>query len=200
MKKHADEPTAYVALAQVYSDANRGAAGGEGAAGRAGEVPGRHDDRLRARRRVRQAEEVRGGRGGVPAGARARSRERRRRSTTSATCSPSAASGSTSRSSYLKKALQIEPDNGSYLDSLGWAYFKADKLDLAEDNLQRAADQLQDQLGHPGSLRRRAVQARRATTRRSPRGRARSPATATRSIAADIDKKIRAAKQKLRKK
>jgi tetratricopeptide (TPR) repeat protein len=43
---------------------------------------------------------------------------------------------------YLKKALQIEPDNGSFLDSLGWAYFKADKLDLAEDNLRRAADQL----------------------------------------------------------
>jgi tetratricopeptide (TPR) repeat protein len=43
---------------------------------------------------------------------------------------------------YLKKALQIEPENGSYLDSLGWAYFKADKLDLAEDNLRKAADQL----------------------------------------------------------
>ena len=43
---------------------------------------------------------------------------------------------------YLKKALQLEPDNGSYLDSLGWAYYKSDKLDLAEDNLHRAADQL----------------------------------------------------------
>jgi len=43
---------------------------------------------------------------------------------------------------YVKKALEIEPDNGSYLDSLGWAYFKADKLQLAESNLKRAADQL----------------------------------------------------------
>jgi tetratricopeptide (TPR) repeat protein len=43
---------------------------------------------------------------------------------------------------YLKKALQLEPDNGSYLDSLGWAYYKSDKLDLAETNLKRAADQL----------------------------------------------------------
>ncbi len=43
----------------------------------------------------------------------------------------------------LKKALEIEPDNGSYLDSLGWAYYKADKLDLAVTNLERAADQLQ---------------------------------------------------------
>jgi tetratricopeptide (TPR) repeat protein len=43
---------------------------------------------------------------------------------------------------YLKKALEKEPDNGSFLDSLGWAYFKAGKLDLAEENLRRAADQL----------------------------------------------------------
>jgi tetratricopeptide (TPR) repeat protein len=45
--------------------------------------------------------------------------------------------------SLLKKALAIEPDNGSYLDSLGWAYYKADKLDLAVTNLERAAEQLQ---------------------------------------------------------
>ena len=43
---------------------------------------------------------------------------------------------------YVKKALEIDPDNGAYLDSLGWAYYKADKLDLAVDNLQRAAEQL----------------------------------------------------------
>ena len=41
----------------------------------------------------------------------------------------------------LKRALELEPENGSYLDSLGWAYFKEDKLDLAADNLKRAADQ-----------------------------------------------------------
>ncbi|HVH28993.1 MAG TPA: tetratricopeptide repeat protein [Vicinamibacterales bacterium] len=43
---------------------------------------------------------------------------------------------------YLKKALEMEPDNGSFLDSIGWAYFKAGKLDLAEENLKRAADQM----------------------------------------------------------
>jgi Tfp pilus assembly protein PilF len=36
---------------------------------------------------------------------------------------PSAASGLTSRW-YIKKALDLEPNNGSYLDSLGWAYYK----------------------------------------------------------------------------
>jgi len=44
----------------------------------------------------------------------------------------------------LKRALELEPDNGSYLDSLGWAYFKEDRLDLAADSLKRAADQQQN--------------------------------------------------------
>jgi tetratricopeptide (TPR) repeat protein len=43
---------------------------------------------------------------------------------------------------YVRRALEQEPDNGSYLDSLGWAYFKAARLDLAEDNVKRAAEQL----------------------------------------------------------
>jgi tetratricopeptide (TPR) repeat protein len=42
----------------------------------------------------------------------------------------------------IQRALAIEPDNGSYLDSLGWAYFRVGKLDLAEQNLRRAATQL----------------------------------------------------------
>ena len=161
--------------------------------------PTDNGDRLRARRGLRQAEEVRRRRSGVPAGARARARRTRPRSTTSATCSPSAASGSTSRSAYLKKALEIEPDNGSYLDSLGWAYFKADKLDLAEDNLQRAADQLktnsviQDHYGEVLFKLGRYDDAIAAWTR--------ALAGDGDSIdKADIDKKIRAAKQKLPKK
>ena len=43
---------------------------------------------------------------------------------------------------FLKKALAIDPENGSYLDSLGWAYYKSNKFDLAVDNLKRAAGQL----------------------------------------------------------
>jgi tetratricopeptide (TPR) repeat protein len=43
---------------------------------------------------------------------------------------------------YLTRAVQMEPDNGAFLDSLGWAYFKADKLDLAEPPLKRAAEQM----------------------------------------------------------
>jgi len=43
---------------------------------------------------------------------------------------------------YLKRAIAIEPDNGSFLDSIGWAYYKDGKLDLAFENMKRAADQL----------------------------------------------------------
>jgi tetratricopeptide (TPR) repeat protein len=43
---------------------------------------------------------------------------------------------------YLKRALAIDPENGSYLDSIGWAYYKDGKFDLALDNLKRAADRL----------------------------------------------------------
>jgi tetratricopeptide (TPR) repeat protein len=40
---------------------------------------------------------------------------------------------------YIKQALAFEPNNGAYLDSLGWAYFKLGKYDLAEENLNKAA-------------------------------------------------------------
>src|SRR5438445_11275859 len=43
---------------------------------------------------------------------------------------------------YIKKAVELEPANGTYLDSLGWAYFKLGKYDLAEDNLTRASQHM----------------------------------------------------------
>ncbi|MFO7692760.1 MAG: tetratricopeptide repeat protein, partial [Vicinamibacterales bacterium] len=42
----------------------------------------------------------------------------------------------------LKRAVKLDPHNGAYLDSLGWAYFKQGQLDLAEPNLRIAAEQL----------------------------------------------------------
>jgi tetratricopeptide (TPR) repeat protein len=100
---------------------------------------------------------------------------------------------------FLKKALAIEPENGSYLDSLGWAYFKSDRLDLAAENLQRAADQLkansviQDHYGDVLFRLSRYDEAIVAWTR----------ALAGDSDSIDrpsIDKKIKSAKQKLGKK
>jgi len=40
---------------------------------------------------------------------------------------------------FIKQALTFEPNNGAYLDSLGWAYFKLGKYDLAEENLTKAS-------------------------------------------------------------
>jgi tetratricopeptide (TPR) repeat protein len=40
---------------------------------------------------------------------------------------------------YIKQAISFEPNNPAYLDSLGWAYFKLGKFDLAEENLNKAA-------------------------------------------------------------
>ncbi len=45
---------------------------------------------------------------------------------------------------YIQKALELEPDNGAYLDSLGWAYFKMGRYDLAETPLEKAATKIQN--------------------------------------------------------
>ncbi|HEU5162634.1 MAG TPA: tetratricopeptide repeat protein [Thermoanaerobaculia bacterium] len=44
----------------------------------------------------------------------------------------------------LEKAVASDPDNGAYLDSLGWAYFRLGKLDLAKTYLGKAADVVPD--------------------------------------------------------
>ena len=42
----------------------------------------------------------------------------------------------------IERALAIEPRNGAFLDSLGWAYFKQNRLELAEPPLREAVKQL----------------------------------------------------------
>ena len=44
--------------------------------------------------------------------------------------------------SLVTRALQIDPDNPSYLDSLGWAHFKRGSFEEAHKHLARAADAL----------------------------------------------------------
>ena len=39
----------------------------------------------------------------------------------------------------IKQAVSLDPTNGAYLDSLGWAYFKLGKYDLAEESLNKAS-------------------------------------------------------------
>jgi tetratricopeptide (TPR) repeat protein len=43
---------------------------------------------------------------------------------------------------YIKKAVELEPTNGAYLDSLGWAYFRLGKYELAEENLVKASQKI----------------------------------------------------------
>ena len=56
---------------------------------------------------------------------------------------------------YIQRALQADPNNGAYLDSLGWAYLKMHRPDLAESPLERAAHLVTDDptiLEHLGNL------------------------------------------------
>jgi tetratricopeptide (TPR) repeat protein len=40
----------------------------------------------------------------------------------------------------IRKAVELEPMNGAYLDSLGWVYFKLGQYELAEENLRQAVE------------------------------------------------------------
>lgn len=56
---------------------------------------------------------------------------------------------------YITEAVEIEPHNGAYLDSLGWVYFKLGQYDQAEVNLLKAIRLIDSDatiLGHLGDL------------------------------------------------
>lgn len=42
----------------------------------------------------------------------------------------------------IQKALDFDPDNGAYLDSLGWLYYRQEKLELAARYLERSAEKV----------------------------------------------------------
>jgi tetratricopeptide (TPR) repeat protein len=141
IKKHADDPSGYIALAQLYSDAERGAQAVRVLQDAQAMFP---DDTtigfelgatLDKQKKYADAE---------AAFKNVLNREPDNAPALNYLGYMLAERGERLDESvnYVKKALEIEPDNGSYLDSLGWAYYKADKLDLAETNLRRAADQL----------------------------------------------------------
>jgi tetratricopeptide (TPR) repeat protein len=43
---------------------------------------------------------------------------------------------------YVKTAVELEPQNGAYLDSLGWTYFKLGNYAQAEDSLRHALESM----------------------------------------------------------
>ena len=198
LKKHADEPGAYVALAQAYGDADRGAQA----------VKILQDAQTKFPSDVAVTFEL-----GAAfdkqkkfAESEATFRQLLSRDPENAAALNYLGYMLAERGerldesvNFVKKALQLEPENGSFLDSLGWAYFKADKLDLAETNLRRAAEQLQTNSviqDHYGEVLLKLGRLDEAI------------AAFTRALAgdgdsidrADIDRKIQAAKQKLNQK
>ena len=55
----------------------------------------------------------------------------------------------------IQQALEMEPNNGAYLDSLGWAYYKLNQLDLAEEYLLKSVERVPTDpaiLDHLGDL------------------------------------------------
>ncbi len=94
----------------------------------------------------------------------------------------------------IKRAVELDPQNGAYLDSLGWAYFRLGNYDQAEDNLRRAAEKtpndatVQDHLGElyakTGKLKMAAMHWERALTEWN------------RSVPADVDQQDVARVQK----
>ena len=106
---------------------------------------------------------------------------------------------------YIKKAVELEPANGAYLDSLGWAYFKLGKYDLAEENLSKAVQHtpndptVQDHLGDvyqkTGRLRLAAAHWERALSEWNKT----VPAQVEPDEVAKVQKKLESAKIKLAK-
>jgi tetratricopeptide (TPR) repeat protein len=43
---------------------------------------------------------------------------------------------------FIKKAVDLDPANSAYLDSLGWAYFRLGKYEQAEDSLTKASQHM----------------------------------------------------------
>jgi tetratricopeptide (TPR) repeat protein len=65
----------------------------------------------------------------------------------------------------IQKAVTLEPNNGAYLDSLGWAYYKQNKLAEAEEYLRKASDRQSHDptiLGHLGDVYMKLGQSTRA--------------------------------------
>ena len=141
VRQRADDPMAYVALAQGYAEAERGAEAVKVLQGAQSRFP---SDNAIAFELASAFEKQK-----KPAEAEAAIRQVLERDPQNAPALNYLGYMLAERGERLDEsvavvtqALQIEPENGSYLDSLGWAYFKAQKLDLAEEHLRRAAGQL----------------------------------------------------------
>lgn len=104
---------------------------------------------------------------------------------------------------YIKQAVQLDPANGAYLDSLGWAYFKLGNYEMAEEQLRKASERMSSDptvQEHLGDLYQKTGRLKQAAAHweRSLQEWARTvPAEVDQDSVAKIQKKLDAAKVKL---
>jgi tetratricopeptide (TPR) repeat protein len=55
---------------------------------------------------------------------------------------------------FIQKAMEMDPENGAYIDSLGWVYFKKGMIEEALTEIERASNILEDAevLEHLGDI------------------------------------------------
>ena len=97
----------------------------------------------------------------------------------------------------MRRALDAEPDNGAYLDSLGWAHFRRGDLDEAEKYLAAAAASRCPRTPRFRIISAICTRAGAGCRRRLPRGRGARRATGEDVERAAIEKKISNAKGKM---
>jgi len=105
----------------------------------------------------------------------------------------------------IRKAVDQEPMNGAYLDSLGWVYFKMGEYELAEQNLRQAVardatdatvhDHMGELYAHTGRIRLAAAQWELSLAAYAKS----APDEATPDEVAKVRKKLEAARAKLTK-
>jgi tetratricopeptide (TPR) repeat protein len=105
----------------------------------------------------------------------------------------------------IKEAVRLDPTNGAYLDSLGWAYFKLGKYDMAEESLNKASLRMgsdptvQDHLGDLFQKTGRLKQAAEHWERAVQEWNKTVPAEVDTDLLATTQKKLDAAKVRLAK-
>lgn len=105
----------------------------------------------------------------------------------------------------IQKAVDKEPNNGAYLDSLGWVLFKLDKLPEAEKYLLRAVERapkdptVRDHLGDLYARQGRLKDAAAAWQRSIEEWNASAPAERDPAEVAKVQKKLEGAKVRLAK-
>ena len=103
----------------------------------------------------------------------------------------------------VKRALAEEPHNGAYLDSLGWAYFKLNRLSDAEEYLRRATERsshdptIRDHLGDVLARMGRFEEANQQWDRALAEWKRSSPAEYEAEKVASVEKKLRDSKSRL---